>query len=1474
MKKGKYLSLFTVMLLLVPYIFILAGVNAKADEIYQYQDKRFIATEEVDISYKYTVNQKENSIYWQIEFTKNAIQDETKLGIQVVDVDDNLVAATNTRFPEKKFSRTTNSAKEIGVVEKTANKVKEKTTYQMVFRTQIRVAKPTYRLGIRLLGQRLNANNGQLQEINFHSAGKVLEMEAAPVDKIEIISLDALLPKNKKVSPISESVLKVFANGSWQDYNTVPDVVIDEGTELHLEQIIDIKKFIANPAVAQAIGQAENQTAARGKELQLSYTFQFGIDKRFKLPEQASTIQPIRLENKDVNYGYYKIKSAKMDSQEHIWEVTLNQNAFFIDNLILPLVLETGIELEDDSGHANLLLAQTATAKKEQEIKTTQLSFKIEETTSPNQTLVYDTQLGGVPIVWETTVTPKKVAGKYAKINSMTLTSDDITPPYKDDETSSGDGFDFFFTNEKLKEVLKQKQLPLFDITAYDESGQKVAVPRYELVHVDEKTNRSQVEFVEEVAVKLVIKTTTVTRKMHAARNVVNRVSGTSKNAGSAVSEKTLAVPEHRLHLVNDSQAEESFEWRAAYYRNAQSTGKMTTTGTPGTETITLTVNAGKLDSDSIKIFDEDGIKGRKLDERLYSVDKVDDQTVTITFFDFVKNDPKAKLTDGRYYICYNSTEKDAQKVVAKVFSNTGLAAEATSEKKMAIAVNPVAFSGWHNTMLWEVEAKTIRAKGPVELALTLEQRGQNFYFKKGDVPKTYDSAEIERLTNEKGVVVTATNAAGVTRYLKDDEYTLQVSNKKELTSATGAWEGKRAGLQIIVPEKVKAATQKITVYLQTRTGGIADIEAMPAKKNNMYLDAALTQANHSVKTTGISTISDERFLQNMDSQAVYNESRSKIDWIYFANTRRYDLKKEQSYTISLDKERVIKANQSEYHYFTEKDLNQIRVYQLIPDENAKSKGIYANANKTLLAKSQYHIVKKEPITQGGETFYKEVEIILDEDLGCCGLAIEVSSTFDQSADLNQETASGSYSFVGDFSFEYGGRKFQKSEAEYLLKRDRLFCNEGFYDAKDNTVTWDILVNAQGDSLEQLVIEGAPVENQVIDLTSIEVSHPTIIEGEYFPGKKVNNEERLFDVRLNADDNYQNGFRIDVNRKVDFPLYIRYKAKVVGDSQAVSSKTRVSAAEQETLEVQRKLGLHNPNKAQKQTSYTLNIANLVKGPATPIKNSRLRLEKKTSSGWQTVTTEIKTNEHGIAKVDDLTAGEYRINEIKVAGFLLNEKPYYFKVPFNPAEIDTINADKFLLTGRNEVIDVIIYNELKPFDVTIIYKDNEGDTLTGGRMHLANQTGEISHNLPGVASPELAQFVVKDLPTGIYQIKELRAPADYQEMASSITLSIVNTGSVLINGDNTNLDYLGGFVNGEDRSFVKLKGGSQNNQVMIEILNHPIAATRAENRHNREFFTVGVASIFAIRNIADIYYVCGKTPIRIVDKNNKGSRKDE
>ena len=55
MKKGRLLSLLTVALLLVPYIFILAGVNAKADGIYQYQDKRFIATEEVDISYQYTV---------------------------------------------------------------------------------------------------------------------------------------------------------------------------------------------------------------------------------------------------------------------------------------------------------------------------------------------------------------------------------------------------------------------------------------------------------------------------------------------------------------------------------------------------------------------------------------------------------------------------------------------------------------------------------------------------------------------------------------------------------------------------------------------------------------------------------------------------------------------------------------------------------------------------------------------------------------------------------------------------------------------------------------------------------------------------------------------------------------------------------------------------------------------------------------------------------------------------------------------------------------------------------------------------------------------------------------------------------------------------------------------------------------------------------------------------------------------------
>lgn len=1467
MKKGRLLSLLTVALLLVPYIFILAGVNAKADGIYQYQDKRFIATEEVDISYQYTVNQKENSIYWQIEFTKNAIQSATKLGIQVVDIDEDLVAATNTQFPEESFNRTSNNVNEIGVVEKSANKRKEKTTYQMVFRTQIRRAKPNYRLGIRLLGYRVNENNGQLEEINFHSAGKVLEMEAAPVEKIKIVSLDSFLPKDEAVTtPIHLSQLKVFENGNWQDYKALQKKrVIDEGTELRLEQTLDIKNFLADKTIAQAIGKAENKTAAEGKQIQLSYTFQFGIDKRFKLPENSNTTQPIRLENNDINYGHYKINTAKSDSEEHIWEVTLNQNAFLKEDLILPLVIDTGIDLENDSGSETLLLAKTADYTQKQKIKTTQLSFKIEETTLPNQKLTYDEELGGIPIIWETTITPKKVAEKYAKINSMSLTSEDVTPPYSDDETSSGDGFDFFFTNEKLKKIMKVKQLPLFDIKAYDETGQEVSAPRYELIHDKEKENLSQVQFVEEVASKLVIKTTTLTRKMHAARKVVNRVSGTSKNAGSAVSDKTLVVPEHRLYLVNDGQHEDLFEWRAAYYRNGQSMKTMSTGSIPGVETITLTVDSGNLESSSVKVFDEEGIKGRKVDERLYSVTKIDAKTVEIAFFDFVKNDPQTKLQDGRYYICYDSTERSKQKVTASAVSDKGLLAKATCEKKMAIAVTPLEFSGWQNKLLWQINAQTINAQGNIELAMTLAEGGQNFYFNKSDLPKNYDSAEIENLANKKGILVVATNAAGVTRYLQDDEYELLFHNKKDLVSKTGAWPGKRAGVKITIPQKAKTTAKKITVYLQTNTGGVADIDAMPAKKQNIVLDAAITQDQHSVTTTGTTTIDDERFLQNMDSQAFYNESRNKIDWTYFANTRRYDLKKNQSFTIRLDKERVLKSDRSEYHYFTEKDLAQLRVFQLIPDEDSQATGIYVQANKILLDKSKYHIVKKEPLTQGKEPLYKEVEVVLDESLGCCGLGIEVSSTFDYSVDLSQETASGTYSFNGDFAFEYGGQNFQKSESEYLLRRSQLFCNEGFYDAKDNTISWDILVNAQGRNLEQLVIEGAPDKNQVIDLTSIEVFHPTIIEGKYFPGEKVNNENRMFDVRLNEDTDYQKGFRIDVNRKIDYPLYIRYKAKVNGDSKEVVSKTRVSANEQKTLEVTRNLNLLNSHPATQQKTYTLNVANLVKGPSTPIKNSQFRLEKKTTSGWQTITTALKTNEHGLAVVNDLSAGQYRINEIKVAGFLLNETPYYFTIPFNQASLTTVNADKFLLTGHDEVVDVTIYNELKPFDVTVIYKDHEGRALSGGRMHLSNQNRTISHNLPDLAASETAQFVVKNLSTGIYNLKELRAPIGYQEMGSEIALSIVNTGDVIINGDNTNLDYLGGFVNGKERSFVKLKGGSQNNQIMIEILNHPIAVTKAENRRNREFFSAGIASIFALRNITSVYYVCGTTPIRIVDK---------
>ncbi|MGM0138367.1 hypothetical protein IGI65_000781 [Enterococcus sp. DIV0755b] len=1463
MKKEKILSLVAITLLLVPYLLLLTGVNAKADEIYHYQDKRFIATEEVDISYNYIVNQKENSIYWQIDFTKNVNTDPTKLGIEVVDIDDNLVAATNTKFPESKFNRTTNSSAEIGVMEKKANKVTEKTTYQLVFRTQIRTAEPTYRLGIRLLGYHVQAETGQLQEINFHSVGKVLEMTAAPVEKIAIVALEPLLEKNAAVTPISASQLKVLEQGNWQDYKaTKSQVVVDAGTQLRLEQSLDMKKFTDHKAVAQAIGKAENQSAQNGKATQLSYTFQFGIDKRFKLPEKSNLIQPIRLENKDINYGYYKIIPAKTGEAEHTWEVTLNQNAFSTGNLILPLVLEMTIDLEDDSGSENLLLAKDGSYQRHQQIQTTQLSFKIEETTPLNQAFVYDEELGGVPIIWETTITPKMVDGHYAKISDLSLTSEDITPPYQEDETSSADGFDFFFMNQKLQKRLKDKQLPLFQITAYDEKGREVEVPQYELINEEEKQNRSQLQFLQTVAEKLVIQTTTLTRVMHPVHNVSNRVTGSSKNAGSASSEKSLTVPEHRLHLVNDSQVEDLFSWRATYYRNAQNNKTITTTGTPGVETITLTVNSGKLNSDSIKIFDENGIKGRKLDERLYSVSKVDDKTVTIEFFDFVKNSPKTKLTDGRYYICYESSETTKQKVLAKAVSDQGLTSSVVCEKQMEIDVNPLQFNSWEHTMLWQIDAQVINAAGAIDFSLTPDHKGQSFYFNKGEVPQTYNATDNEQMAANKGIVIVATNAAGKNRYLKDDEYSLRFDNIRGLVATNAAWQGKKPGICITIPEKTKMGIKKITIYVQTATGGVTDIKAMSASRNNFYLNATLTQDQHNVSNTGAYTIGDANFVQNVASQADYNESRNQIDWQYYGNTRRYNLKKGQSFTIELDQTKTSMSSPKDYHYFTEKDLKQIRIYQLQPDENSKAKGIYANTKKTLLDKSQYHLNKKSVSSQNNG-LYKEVEVVLDEAIGCFGIGIEVSSTFDRSGEIEQEN-NGSYSFLSDFSFRYDGQIFQKSEAEYVLDRSQLFCKEGFYNLKDSTVTWDLLVNPQGRTLEQLVIESAATENQTVDLTSVEVFHPTIVAGEYFPGEKLKNNRRRYDVKLNAQPDYQNGFQVVFNRKVDYPLYIRYKTKVKGESATATSKTRVSANEQKTLEVTQKIAVDNHSASQKQ-NYTLNIVNLVKGPTTPIRNSQFRLEKNNGRGWETITSAIKTNEHGLANVKDLAAGKYRLVATRIDGFHLNKEPINFEVPFDNEGIRPIHTDDFLVTGTNDEIAITVYNEVKPFDLTIIYKDNEGNTLTGGRVHFASQDGTINYNLPGITAPEAARFEVKDLPIGTYQLQELQAPKDYQEMISKVTLAIFNTGSVSIGGDNTNLDYLGGFVNGDERSFVKLAEESQNNQIMIEILNHPIAATKAQNQKNRQMFSVGIATIFAIRNITNVYYVCGTTPIRIVDK---------
>lgn len=1465
----------TLAALVLPYLFVAAGLGAEAAEVHEYVSQRFLATEEASVSYNFIMNQEENALYWQVEFTKAPLKQKTKLGLQIVDVDENLDVATISQFDDRSFNRIADK-EEIGLLEKEMNIVGKKQTQTFIFKTAIKKAQDVYRLGVRLIGSELDEKTGESKTIDFHSAGKVTEMKANASLKVKPMALDELLPKDFSATPISHSQLQLYQDAQWKDYSQLKSAPkLDDATPVRIFQEMDMTKFFENAAIKQAVGAAEAQANLEGKEAQFSYSFAFTVDRKISLETvEEHTNYPIRVDGQeDMIYGYYSLQKNKGADGNHLWVVTLNHNAFKREGLKLMMGLETTVDVNNTSETDTLILRKNGEKETAVKIHTASVGFFIGETAQENQTFEYVESLQGIPVVWETTVTPHKDENdQYSQIEELTMSSNDVTKAYAGSQKEGGHAFTFIFNNETAKQELAKRNLPIFEIKAYDESGKEVPVPKFDRVSDGKNAKSASLIFHEPVQARLVIRTTTVTRPTHITKGVTNQVTATSKNAGNAEASKTITVGEHRVYLESKNTRKGQFDWDLYYYRNQEAKGQTSQTEQPNQEVLTVTLTSGEIDPDSLKLVDENGAEGNTVASDLYQAE-VQGQQLKLTFYDFAKEGDE-RLADGRYRITFRSEDTDDSQVTGKVASSQKISCQSTAKQKMTIQAEAEDLSTATRQAKWLVESETINTPGPIDFYLLQENGGEHFFYQEAPAADKEQPGDI--LVQKSGLVVAAEDENGKLVNLSEDEYELTLSNQETLSSEY--WSGKKAGIHLRIKDQKghnPYAGSKLTVYLLSQIGEEKDLIPTPVNDNHFTLQTILVQGKEAVKSTAKATIDDENYLNNVVTQGALDEVGQKVNWTIFANTRMYDIRQGQIITNTLNKKRQLESADAKYHYLTEKDLQDLRVYKITPDPKNKVNDLFKGNHKELLTKTAYRIKKTDNLK--GTKHYKGFEIEFLQDIGTAGIGIEFSSDYDLSAQDSQQQASASYMFTNQVAFTIGDCQYSKEEQEFYLLRDRYLSQEVFFNEEDSTASWEMVVNAEGDKLDEVVLESAPLQGQNVEMSNVEVFHTAIIDGEYMPGKELDNSKRLYEVRLNTNDGFQNGFKLAFRKTLDYPIFVRYKTAVKQDVQEIKAKTKLSWENgKQSATVDRSLKVRSLAETKASPNrYAVNIANLVKGPSSPIKNSEFRLERKVDGKWQTVGGEkgiYRTNVHGIANALQLVKGEYRLTEMKVEGFVLTNDALVFQVPYQGGAAQGENgsdlSEDYVVSGQGDLVNVTVYDSMKPFDLEIVNKDHHGREVKGGRLHVSNGQGTVRRNIPTKEGQEISEFVVKDLGAGIYTLKELRPPAGFEPMKSEVMIDIANTGVVNIKGDNTSLDFIGGYHDKKSgkSSFIKLTSGTQHNKIKIEIINRPLSeGLTSDEKVMRQGFFIGAAAVMAIDQVTGVYYICGNRPIRIIEK---------
>ena len=190
------------------------------------------------------------------------------------------------------------------------------------------------------------------------------------------------------------------------------------------------------------------------------------------------------------------------------------------------------------------------------------------------------------------------------------------------------------------------------------------------------------------------------------------------------------------------------------------------------------------------------------------------------------------------------------------------------------------------------------------------------------------------------------------------------------------------------------------------------------------------------------------------------------------------------------------------------------------------------------------------------------------------------------------------------------------------------------------------------------------------------------------------------------------------------------------------------------------------------------------------------LQKKTSTGnYQTIVTE-ETDTAGLALFNVSDPGEYQMVETKgpngydtIPGKYMFTIDKYGEIHYNGNNVETTN--QWTLTHENH---------LKPFDLTVHKKEDNGKALNGAKFRLQGNAVDIELPKDGTATDT---FLFEDLQPGTYTLTETYTPEGFQGLKKAVTVVIKEDGTVMIDGatvENVLVD------------------GEQHNQISLNVTN--------------------------------------------------------